>query len=135
MRNIMNPYNPGTIAYRILEGDGTWDNMDLKEIADKLGCAYKSAEYGFRRIKRDLNYTVKKRNGKRAPEIYWPDTKIGRLYNGEWSRKTIREIALEIGASEKTVNAYISRIEEETGKYINHLDGRKVRCKRGKAET
>lgn len=123
-----NPFTPGTIPYRILEGDGTWDDMSVAQVAEELGCTYRTAQAGFYTIKKDLNYIVMKRNGKNMPgSIYWPRSKLGKLYNGDWSHKTIPEIAAEIDATEGAVYRYIQKIAKETGKYIEFVDRRAAR--------
>lgn len=131
-----NPFTPGTIPYRILEGDGKWDNMSTKEIAQELGCAKSTVHYGFDCIKYRLNYTVKRRNRSRRPvasqngNIYRINSKLWKLYEGDWSEKTESEIAEELGTTRNVIGRYIWQISRETGKYIHFLDGRKARSGR-----
>lgn len=125
-----NKYNPGTIPYRILQGDGTWDNMSVTEIASILGCTYRTAQAGFLKIKDDLGYIVQRRDGRKSPvsengNIYRPGSKLWILYEGDWSKKTISEIAVEICTTKTAVCGYICKIGKETGKYIDFRDGRK----------
>lgn len=134
-----NPYRPETVRYKILAGDGTWDDMSVIEIAEKLNCSRSAVYYALDDIKFRLNYTVKIRNDRKnsrntvGGNIYRPGSKLWRLYQGDWSKKTITEIASELNTKRETIWRSIWQIGKETGKYIDFLDSRKISCKRRKS--
>lgn len=129
-----NKYRPSTIAYRLLSGK--WDNMDVVQIADELCCSVKTIYHNFSMIKLDQGYIVKRRDRRwrhTAAEngnIYLPGSKLWRLYEGDWSGVTKDEIAKKLNSTKNTVIDYIRKIEEETGKRIDFLDGRTARRRR-----
>lgn len=131
MVNPQNKYRPGTIAYRLLFGK--WENHTPDQIAIELGCCTGTVYNKFRLIKRDQGYIVKRRDGRwrhTAAEngnIYLPGSKLWMLYEGDWSGVTKDEIAKKLNSTKNTVIDYIRKIEEETGKQINFLDGRTAR--------
>lgn len=139
-----NPYQPGTILYKLLDGADKWGEMTADEIADNLGCSSKTVYQYCDKIKNDIGYNIKRRDKRNLHmlnaavsgdgNIYKPGSMIYKLYKGNWSEKTTKEIADELGTKSSTIINYIWIIRKDTGKFVEFLDGRKVRWKNGKTE-
>lgn len=52
---------------------------------------------------------------------YRPGSILEKLYNGDWSRCTMKQIAEALGSTTHSVRSYMYRIMEETGYVIPYL--------------
>lgn len=62
MNNIVNPYKPETLIYRLMKGD--WSNMDMKQISNELGTTYKYIQQLKKQIEDDTGYTLQCKDGR-----------------------------------------------------------------------
>lgn len=142
MIKFFNPYPPGTVLHKLLDGAEKWEEMSADEIAAELECSVITVYGVFYKIRRELGYQIKRRDKRKKHNvvsengnIYTPGTIVSELYNGNWSGKTTADIAHELGTTAANIRNCVWQIRRDTGKFVEFLDGRRVRWKRGKAKT
>lgn len=110
-RKCENTFQPGTVAYRLLDDPEHWSGMGVVAIAREIGCSRQSVHIAFQ--------TILDRTGE-CP-VNRKKTKIQRLRDEDWSQKTLSDIAKELDSTPAAVLQYVYRLSKR-GHYVQFLD-------------